>query len=53
MPARTPSLKAVLGEFSSEVLGSARVVPSVLENAGFTWEDPTIESAIRAALESR
>ena len=46
-------LKAVLGEFSSEVLGSARVVPSVLENAGFIWEDPTIESAIRVALASR
>lgn len=53
LPAPAFALKAVLGEFSSEVLGSARVVPAVLENAGFTWEDPTIESAIRAALESR
>ena len=53
LPAPAFALKAVLGEFSSEVLGSARVVPSVLENAGFIWEDPTIESAIRAALESR
>ena len=43
------ALKTVLGEFSSEVLGSARVIPSVLEEAGFTWQDPTVESAIRAA----
>lgn len=43
------ALKTVLGEFSSEVLGSARVLPSVLESAGFTWQDPTVESAIRAA----
>jgi uncharacterized protein (TIGR01777 family) len=53
LPAPAFALKAVLGEFSSEVLGSARVVPSVLENAGFTWQDPTIESAIRTALASR
>ena len=53
LPAPAFALKAVLGEFSSEVLGSARVVPSVLENACFIWEDPTIESPIRAALESR
>lgn len=43
------ALKTVLGEFSSEVLGSARVIPSVLESAGFAWQDPTVESAIRAA----
>ena len=43
------ALKTVLGEFSSEVLGSARVIPSVLEEAGFAWQDPTVESAIRAA----
>lgn len=43
------ALKTVLGEFSSEVLGSVRVIPSVLEAAGFTWQNPTVESAIRAA----
>ena len=43
------ALKTVLGEFSSEVLGSARVIPSVLDASGFTWQDPTVESAIRAA----
>jgi NAD dependent epimerase/dehydratase family enzyme len=45
-------LKAVLGEFSSEVLGSSRVVPAVLERAQFVFQDPTIESAVRAALAS-
>ena len=44
------ALKTVLGEFSTEILGSARVIPGVLESAGFTWQDTTVESAIRAAL---
>ena len=44
------ALKTVLGEFSTEILSSARVIPEVLESAGFTWQDPTVESAIRAAL---
>ena len=53
LPAPAFALKAVLGEFSTEVLGSARVVPVALENAGFEWKDPTIEAAIRTALEER
>lgn len=44
------ALKTVLGEFSSEVLGSTRVLPSVLTDAGFSWQDSTVESAIRAAV---
>lgn len=52
LPAPAFALKAVLGEFSTEVLGSARVVPGVLAEAGFAFEDPTIESAIRSALAS-
>lgn len=52
LPAPAFALKAVLGEFSTEVLGSARVVPGVLAEAGFSFEDPTIESAIRSALAS-
>lgn len=46
------ALKAALGEFSVEVLGSARVLPNALERAGFTWLDPTIDDAIRAGLEA-
>lgn len=52
LPAPAFALKAVLGEFSTEVLGSARVMPTVLEGAGFRFQDPTIESAIRTALAS-
>jgi uncharacterized protein len=50
LPAPAFALKAALGEFSTEVLGSARVIPSVLESTGFTFEDPALESALRAAL---
>ena len=52
LPAPAFALKAVLGEFSTEVLGSARVIPAVLERSGFVWDDPTIANAIRTALES-
>lgn len=45
------ALKTVLGEFSVEVLGSARVLPEVLTASGFTWQDPTVADAIRAALD--
>jgi uncharacterized protein (TIGR01777 family) len=45
------ALKTVLGEFSTEILSSARVIPAVLESSGFSWEDPTVESAIRTALQ--
>lgn len=44
------ALKTVLGEFSTEILSSARVIPQVLESSGFRWQDSTVESAIRAAL---
>jgi len=52
LPAPAFALKTALGEFSTEVLGSARVVPAVLEQAQFHFQDPTIESAIRTALDS-
>ena len=44
------AITTLLGEFSSEILGSARVLPRVLEESGFAFQDPTIESAIRTAL---
>ena len=49
--AHVPSfvLKAVLGEMSQEVLGSVRVLPTRLVEAGFTFDDPTIADALRAA----
>ena len=42
-------LKTVLGEMSQEVLGSARVLPSRLLEAGFAFDDPTIGDALRTA----
>ena len=50
--AHAPSfaLRVVLGEFSTEVLGSTRALPKRLAEAGFAWQDRTIESAIRTAL---
>ena len=52
LPAPAFALKAALGEFSTEVLSSSRVVPSVLEQAQFRFQDTTIDSAIRTALDS-
>lgn len=50
LPVPAFALKIALGEFSSDVLGSQRVVPTVLEQHGFTWADPSIDDAIRATL---
>ncbi len=50
LPAPAFALKAALGEFSTEVLGSARVAPTVLTNAGFSWLDPTLEQALATLL---
>ena len=40
------ALKTVLGEFSSEVLGSVRVLPSALLAAGFSYQHPDIDTAV-------
>ncbi|ALV36138.1 TIGR01777 family oxidoreductase [Streptomyces sp. CdTB01] len=48
VPARV--LRTVLGEMAGDVLGSARVLPKRLLEAGFTFTYPEIEQAIRAAL---
>lgn len=50
LPAPAFALKAALGEFSTEVLGSARVTPSVLSRAGFAWLDPTLDQALQTLL---
>jgi uncharacterized protein len=46
LPAPVFALRAALGEFSSEVLASLRVVPARLTVAGFAWEHPDLESAV-------
>lgn len=50
LPVPALALKLVLGEFSQEVLGSSRVVPNVLLKAGFKFQDPDIESAMRTLV---
>ena len=46
----TPLLKLGLGEMSAELLTSARVLPARLQQAGFTFEYPTIGAALAAEL---
>ncbi len=45
-----PVLALALGEFSQDVLGSQRIVPSRLLASGFRFDFPGIDEAIRSAL---
>jgi len=45
-PVPAIALKIVLGGFSSEVLGSKKVMPNVLAEAGFTFDYPHISAAL-------
>jgi uncharacterized protein len=45
-----PPVRIPFGDFSSEILGSHRVLPRQLEKAGFTFEHPDIDSVLRAGL---
>ncbi|MGW1773755.1 TIGR01777 family oxidoreductase [Streptomyces sp. NPDC002104] len=47
-----PVMRAVLGEFAQDVLGSQRVRPARLLESGFVFRYPGIEESIRAALEA-
>jgi uncharacterized protein len=44
-------LDVALGEIASEMQRSQRVVPAVLERAGFAWSYPDVEAALRAAVD--
>ena len=44
------ALRIALGEVASELLGSARVVPARLEEAGFRFAHPDIATALAALL---
>lgn len=44
-------LTKVIGEFAWELIGSARAVPAKLLAAGFTFDYPTVEAAVAAALD--
>jgi uncharacterized protein (TIGR01777 family) len=47
-PAPAIALKIALGGFSSEVLGSKKVMPNALSDAGFVWDYPHITNALTA-----
>jgi uncharacterized protein (TIGR01777 family) len=51
MPIPGFALRVLYGGFGDEALRSQRVLPGVLSRAGFTWAHPTLEPALRAALE--
>jgi len=46
LPAPAFALRAVLGEFATEVLGSQRVRAAVLEQTGFTYRHGTLSEAV-------
>jgi uncharacterized protein len=50
-PAPAIALKIALGGFSSEVLGSKKVMPNVLSESGFIWDYPHITNALTALVE--
>ncbi|MFJ6795647.1 TIGR01777 family oxidoreductase [Streptomyces sp. NPDC091268] len=50
LPVPALALKAVLGQFAEDVLGSQRVRPARLLESGFVFRHPGIEDSIRAAL---
>lgn len=50
VPAPAFMVKLVLGEFAEVVLGGQKVLPRKLLEAGFTFEYPTIDAALRHQL---
>ena len=50
-PAPAIALKIALGGFSSEILGSKKVIPHALTDAGFTWDYPHITNALTALIQ--
>ena len=50
-PVPALALKIVLGGFASEVLGSKKVMPQALTEAGFTFDYPHISSALEKLVD--
>ena len=50
-PAPAFALRAALGGFSSEILGSKKIVPKVLTDAGFDFDYPHISAALTALVD--
>jgi uncharacterized protein (TIGR01777 family) len=50
-PAPAIALKIALGGFASEILGSKKVLPNALSEAGFVWDYPHITNALTALID--
>lgn len=50
LPVPGLALKIALGEFADVLLGSQRVIPEVLQQAGYTYAFPKIEDALKNLL---
>ncbi|MBD5831405.1 TIGR01777 family oxidoreductase [Janibacter melonis] len=50
LPAPSPALRVVLGEFAGEILSSTRVLPTRLSDGGFAWEHPDLPTLVRWML---
>lgn len=50
LPVPGLALKVLLGEFADVLLGSQRVIPEVLQQAGYTYAFPKIEDALKNLL---
>ncbi len=45
------ALRIAIGEFANEALVSQRVLPAALSRRGFTFQDTTVESALRSTMD--
>ncbi|CAN5366081.1 TIGR01777 family oxidoreductase [soil metagenome] len=46
LPAPTIALRVALGEMAGDILGSQRALPTVLTEAGFTWDHAELDTAM-------
>jgi len=52
-PVPSFALKIALGGFSTEILGSKRVIPQKLNDAGFSFDYPHIAPALSALIDQQ
>ncbi|MFD3707136.1 TIGR01777 family oxidoreductase [Nocardia sp. NPDC058658] len=45
------ALQALVGELADSIMHGPRAIPAVLENAGYTYQHPTIGAALSAAVD--
>jgi uncharacterized protein len=53
LPAPTIALRLALGQMAGEILGSQRALPTVLSEAGFTWEHPDLDAAMEWLVQAQ